>query len=60
MQLSLDTFHFNEHGLYLQACVWYSFLFGEDAENIKYEAQLASDSCKILRSVAKQAIVEYK
>ena len=60
MQLLFDTIHLNEHGEYLQACVWYSFLFRENAENITYEARLNPENIKILRSAAAQAIKEYK
>ena len=60
IQLLFDTIHLNEHGEYLQACVWYSFLFGENSENITYEARLNPENIKILRSAAAQAIKEYK
>ncbi len=60
VKLIADASHLNEQGEYLQACVWYSFLFGEDAEKITYEAKLNSSNCKILRATAAQAIKEYK
>ena len=56
MQLIADAIHLNEHGEYLQACVWYSFLFGEDAEKITYEPRLAAENCKILRHSAAEAM----
>ena len=60
IKLIADASHLNEEGEYLQSCVWYSFLFGEDAEKITYEAYLNPASYKILRSAAAQAIKEYK
>lgn len=60
LRMIADTIHLNEHGEYLQACVWYSFLFSEDAEKITYEPLLAPESCKILRNAASSAIKKYK
>lgn len=60
MVLGSDTIHLNEHGEYLQACVWYSFLFGEDAAKITFAPALLAANCKILRQAAAQAIAEYK
>lgn len=60
MRLGCDSIHLNEHGEYLQACVWYAFLFGEDAEKITYEPKLSSESCKILRKCAAEAVAKYK
>ena len=60
MSMKIDSIHLNEHGEYLQACVWYAFLFGEDAEKITYEPNLASSTCKILCKSAAEAIKKYK
>ncbi len=60
IRLVCDSIHLNEHGEYLQACLWYSFLFGEDAEKISYTANLSAESCKILRKCAAEAIAKYK
>ena len=36
MKLNRDTIHLNARGEYLQACVWFAKLFGEDPEQITY------------------------
>ena len=35
-ELLLDAIHLNSHGNYLQAAVWFSFLFGKPATEIKF------------------------
>lgn len=61
MKLGSDSIHLNEHGEYLQACVWYAFLFNEDAEKITYTAPLLSgQSCRLLRNFAAEALKKYK
>lgn len=36
MMMKTDRTHLNNDGSYLQACVWYGFLFGEKPQEIKY------------------------
>lgn len=36
MMMKTDRTHLNNDGRYLQACVWYGFLFGEKPQEIKY------------------------
>lgn len=38
--LSHDRIHLNRKGQYLQACVWYMFLFDEEAKDIKFIGEL--------------------
>ncbi|MBE6404619.1 MAG: DUF4886 domain-containing protein [Lentisphaerae bacterium] len=58
--LGIDAIHLNEHGQYLQACIWYSFLFNEDAEKITYtRPDLSGKSCRILRKLAAETMKKY-
>ena len=60
MRLSADTIHLNPRGEYLQACVWYGALFGEDPRNIAFEpADMGSDECRFLRRCAAEALEKY-
>ena len=60
LRLESDTIHLNEHGVYLQACVWYSFLFDEDAEQITHNPKLPAERSKLLRKCAAEAIRKHK
>ena len=56
-----DTIHLNERGEYLQACVWYGFLFDKSPAEIKYEGRsLEKDDAAMLRECAAKALKEYK
>ena len=60
MQLLSDTIHLNSRGEYLQACVWYGALFGEDPRRIAFEpADMGSDECRFLRQCAAKALEKY-
>ena len=55
--LAKDSVHLNFRGEYLQSCVWYGKLFGENPETIVYEPQNISRSeCQFLRTCAKKAL----
>ena len=60
MRLSADTIHLNYRGEYLQACVWYGALFGEDPRNVAFEpGNIGSDECRFLRQCAAKALAKY-
>lgn len=53
-----DTIHLNNRGEYLQACVWYGFIFEENPENIKYKPRTICKADSVfLRSCAQKALV---
>lgn len=56
-----DTIHLNAKGEYMQGCLWYAFLFDEDATGVKWiPAGMKEDMAKDLRDAAQQALTEYK
>ncbi len=56
-----DTSHLNGNGEYMQGCLWYAFLFDEDATSVKWiPAGMKEDMAKDLRDTAQQALTEYK
>ena len=57
LSLRKDTIHLNYRGEYLQACVWYGKLFGENPEEIVFERQDMphSESC-LMQKCAKDAL----
>lgn len=61
MKLGRDTIHFNERGQYLQACVWFGFLYERPVSEITYVPDMISDSdAKFLREIAQKAIDGFK
>ena len=57
MVISRDFIHLNAMGRYLQACVWFAFLFERSAREIKFVPQEISDSCAAeLRELANEAV----
>ena len=60
MALRRDTIHLNIRGQYLQACVWYGFLFNKDPRDIKYVHEDVSNSdAAFLRNIAARALKEF-
>ncbi|MBO7154103.1 MAG: DUF4886 domain-containing protein [Lentisphaeria bacterium] len=56
-----DSIHLNSRGQYLQACVWYGFLFKKSPLDIKYKGRtLKEDDAAMLRKCADKALKEYK
>ena len=56
-----DSIHLNARGRYLQACVWYGFLFKKSPLDIKYKSpSLKEDDAAMLRKCADRALKEYK
>ena len=61
IELKNDSIHLNKRGEYLQACVWYGFLFGKSPEEIKYNGRgLDEKDAAMLRECAAKALKEYK
>lgn len=59
-KLSFDASHLNKRGQYLQACVWYGYLFGKDPTTIKYiPKKMQKQDALNLQKIAKQAIAGY-
>ena len=55
-----DASHLNDRGEYLQACVWYGFLFKKSPLDIKYTGKLTAEDAAMLRACADKALKEYK
>ena len=54
----LECNHLNRRGEYMQSCVWYGFLFGEDVEKIAYTPDYIkpAEDAKLLRKCAALAL----
>ncbi|MDO5553685.1 MAG: DUF4886 domain-containing protein [Planctomycetia bacterium] len=51
-----DTFHLNRRGAYLQACVWFEFLFKRSAEEVTFVPEgITAEDAQFLRSAAHAA-----
>jgi hypothetical protein len=60
LNLRRDTIHLNIRGQYLQACVWYGFLFNKDPRDIKWvHHDVANSDAAFLRSMAARALKEF-
>ena len=58
--LKRDTIHLNIRGQYLQACVWYGFLFNKDPREIKWvHEEVANSDAAFLRAAAARALREF-
>ena len=59
--LGCDSSHLNPHGEYLQAAVWFSTLFGENAAAIKYiQPDMKPEQAKFLLECAQKAVSTFK
>ena len=59
--LGRDANHLNPHGEYLQAAVWFSTLFGENATAIKYiQPDMKPEQAKFLLECAQKAVSTFK
>ena len=53
-----DTIHLNNRGKYLQACVWYGFVFGKSPLEIKYVGEgIAAEDADFLKRCAAAALM---
>ena len=57
-QLRIECNHLNRRGEYMQSCVWYGFLFGEDVEKIAYTPDYIkpAEDAALLRKCAALAL----
>lgn len=58
MRMFPDLIHLNPRGQYLQACLWFAFLYGKDPDlSAKYflPEEFGSRDAAVLRSIAKKA-----
>ena len=52
-----DTIHLCKKGEYLQACVWFGFMYGKNPEEITYvPEELTEEEAKFYRTCAKEAL----
>ena len=58
--LVCDSNHLNSRGRYLQACVWYGFIFGKSPLEIKYNGKLDPADAAFLRRCAEKALKTYQ
>ena len=59
--LRFDYIHLNSNGQYLQACVWFAFLYGEPVRKIAYVPKaIGAGEAALLKKCAQEALDEYK
>ena len=59
MEIGRDTIHLNERGEYLQALVWFGFLFGADPTEVSYISPYVGDAdARLLRLCARDALAQ--
>ena len=56
-----DPYHLNEKGMYIQACLWFSLLYGEPVDKITWvRKDLSQDYALLCRRCAKEALESYQ
>lgn len=61
MRIARDTIHLNDSGNYLQACVWFGFLFDKNPEEISFVPDTIGNSqAAKLRSIAARTLAEFR
>ena len=59
--LRIDNNHLNANGHYLQACVWFAFLYGEPVRKIAYVPKtISAEEAALMKKCAQEALDEYK
>ena len=58
-KLRKDTIHLNNDGNYLQACVWYMFLFDKKASDVKFAPKNLKFDSKFLAECAEEAVAKF-
>ena len=59
--LTCDANHLNTHGEYMQAAVWFQFLFEQPATSIKYiQPGMSAEQAKFLLNCAEKAVSTFK
>ena len=59
-ELVADMIHLNSYGEYMQACLWFSFLFGRDVEEIAFRPKLDRERIDKARRCARLALEQEK
>ena len=60
-ELTSDFIHLNSFGRYIQACVWYSFLYGEPVSKITWKPKdFSKEECALLRKSAQEGLDQYE
>ena len=60
-ELASDFVHLNSFGRYIQACVWYSFLYGEPVSKITWKPKdFSQEECALLRKSAQEGLDQYE
>lgn len=60
LQLGRDTIHLNMRGQYLQACVWFAFLYGRRTDEITFVPDtIGNADARFLREMAQRAVDEF-
>jgi len=61
LSINRDSIHLNDRGRYLQACVWFAFLFDRPASDIKFVPDdIGAKDAEFLRQIAQEAVDAYK
>ena len=61
LEIWRDTIHLNLRGQYLQACVWFAFLYGRNTSEITYVPDaIGSQDAAFLRAMAQKAVDEFE
>ena len=61
LKIGRDTIHLNTRGQYLQACVWFAFLYGCRTSEITFVPKVIGDSdAEFLRETAQKAVDEFE
>ena len=59
--LRIDRAHLNPDGEYLQACLWFAFLYGEPVGKIAYVPKgMSKETSALLQKCAQEALDQYK
>lgn len=57
LEIWCDSIHLNQRGQYLQACVWFAFLYGRRTPEITFVPEIiAGRDAALLRDVAQEAV----
>ena len=60
MKLARDTIHLNQRGEYLQACVWFAFLYERPATDVTFVPDvIGAEDAAFLRQIAQQAVAKF-
>ena len=61
LKIDRDSIHLNLRGQYLQACVWFAFLYRRPTSDITFVPDLIDDrDAEFLRRMAQQAVDEFR